>query len=131
MKHIEQTYVIDAPADQVWQALTDPNRISEWGGGPAKMTDSEGAEFSLWGGDIYGKNTKVVPNQILEQDWFGGRDWQQPSRVTFTLESDNRGTKVHLVQHNVPDTEAKDIEQGWKDYYMGPLKELLEHRDKA
>ncbi len=31
---IRKTYVIDAPADAVCAALTDPAVIERWGGGP-------------------------------------------------------------------------------------------------
>lgn len=125
MKQIEQTYIVKAPINKVWQALVDPKVIDKWGGGPAKMSANEGSEFSLWGGDIYGTNTKVVANKLLEQDWFGGK-WDQSSKVSFRLSVNGDQTQVKLVQINVPDENAKDIAQGWKDYYLGPLKELLE-----
>lgn len=125
MKTIKQKYLIKAPIDQVWKALVDPKQINAWGAGPSKMNDKIGTKFSLWGGDIHGTNTKVVPNKILEQDWFGG-DWEEPSRVTFTLTEVEEKTKVELLHENVPDNEAKDIDNGWKDYYLDPIKELLE-----
>lgn len=55
MKTIKQTYLINASRQDVWQALIDPVIIDKWGGGPARMNDRVGTEFSLWGGDIYGK----------------------------------------------------------------------------
>ena len=126
MKKIEQVYKIKAPIEKVWQALVDPKLINEWGGGPAKMSTKEGSEFSLWGGDIYGTNTKVVENKLLEQDWFSGHKWQRPSKVSFGLSQKDGVTEIKLVQTDIPDDEADDIDQGWKDYYLGPLKELLE-----
>lgn len=125
MKTIKQTYLVNASIEKVWQGLVDPKIIEQWGGGPAIINDKVGTEFSLWGGDIHGKNINVVENKKLVQEWFGG-DWDKPSKVTFTLRQKDNGTELNLLQKDVPDDAAKDIDEGWKIYYLGPLKELLE-----
>lgn len=125
MKTIKQSYTINAPIQDVWQALVDPKIIDLWGGGPASMDDKVGTKFTLWGGDIYGKNLKVSESSELIQEWFGGK-WEKPSKVTFTLKVKGSKTEVNLLHEDVPDEEAKDISEGWKKYYLGPLKELLE-----
>lgn len=125
MKTVKQTYLIRAPIDNVWQALTDSSFIDKWGGGPATMNDKVGTKFKLWGGDIHGQNLKVVKNKLLVQDWFSG-EWKKPSKVTFTLEEKDGATKVSLLHENVPDDEEKDIADGWKEYYLDPLKDLVE-----
>lgn len=127
MKSIKQQYTIHASADKVWDALVNPKTITKWGGGPAKMSDKEGSKFSLWGGDIYGNNIKVLKNKELVQEWFSGK-WENPSLVTFTLSEENGVTKVTLTQTDMPKEEFADLEEGWKDYYMGPLQELLEQK---
>ena len=125
MRTIKQSYNIKAPIQSVWQALVDPEVINEWGGGPAKMDDKVGIKFSLWGGDIYGKNIKVSPNKELVQEWFRGK-WDKPSKVTFTLQEKGNKTEVNLFQEDVPEGEVEDIDEGWRKYYLGPLKGLLE-----
>ena len=125
MKVVKQTYEINAPVDKVWDALINPNQIEKWGGGPAEMNDQEGSEFKLWGGDIYGKNIKVIKNKMLVQEWIEG-DWDKPSIVTFNLSESDGKTTVELIHTDIPDNQAKDIEEGWRDYYMIPLKELVE-----
>ena len=125
MKTITQVYTIKASVSKVWNALIIPAEIDKWNGGPAKMTDKEGVSFSLWGGDIHGKNVKVVKEKELKQEWYGG-DWDKPSIVTFTLKEAKGMTAVTLFQADVPDDEAKDIADGWDDYYLGAIKEYLE-----
>ncbi len=125
MKKIEQTYVIKAPLEKVWQAFTDPATIKQWGGGPAKMDELEGTKFSLWSGSIYGTNVKVIKGKLLQQDWYGGK-WEKPSEVSFSFSEKDSKTTVKLSHTGVPGYSLKDIERGWKDYYLGPLKELLE-----
>jgi uncharacterized protein YndB with AHSA1/START domain len=128
VKTIKQKYLIKAPVDKVWQALVDVHIIEGWGAGPAKMDNLVGTKFSLWGGSIWGKNLKVVPREKLVQDWYSDEQpkWEKPSKVTFTLQSENGSTKLELLHEDIPDANAKDIADGWKDYYLGPLKQYLE-----
>ncbi len=125
MNVINQTYIIKAQAKDVWGALVNPKLIDKWGGGPSKMMPTKGFEFSLWGGDIFGKNIRVIKNKKLVQEWYGGK-WDKPSIVTFDLNEKDSVTTVKLTHKDIPDNEFKDIESGWKDYYMLPLKEFVE-----
>lgn len=123
---IRKTYEIDAPADEVWRALTDPKAIEDWGGGPAVMAAHPGFEFSLWDGDIYGTVREVDPGRMLLEDWYGG-DWDAPSLARFTLvEKPSGGTLLELVHTGVPDDDADEFDTGWDDYYLGPIKDMLE-----
>ena len=127
MKKIIQHYDINASIEKVWDALVNPKIIDKWGGGPSKMTDKTDAKFEFWGGDIYGRNIKVLKNKELVQEWFSG-DWKEPSLVTFKLEENGDQTTIQLIHENVPDKDAHDIDDGWKRYYLGPLKKLLENK---
>jgi len=124
-KTINKVYKISSTLDQVWKALVDPETIDAWGGGPSKMNSEAGSDFELWDGDIYGKNIEIVEKSKLVQEWFSG-DWPTPSIVTFILKDDENGTILELKQINFPIDEFDDIEHGWDEYYLGPLKELLE-----
>jgi activator of HSP90 ATPase len=125
MKTIKKKYLIKAPVEAVWQSLVDPKIIEKWGGGPAEMSEKEGSEFKLWGGDIFGKNTEVIKNKKLAQDWYGGV-WDKPSKLVIILTKKGKSTLLELLQKNVPENEAKDIDSGWDDYYLGPMKKYLE-----
>ena len=125
MKTIKQKYVINVPVGKVLQAITDPKEIEGWGAGPAKMDYKVGTKFSLWGGEVYGTNTKVIENKLLEQDWSES-DWNSPSKVRFTLYEENGKTTVELFHTDVPDSDVNDIDDGWHRYYLGPLKKYLE-----
>jgi len=126
MKIIKQTYHIHAPLEKVWRALIDPIWIEGWGGGPAEMNAKKGTDFTLWDGDIYGTNLEVVHGKKLVQEWFGGK-WDKPSTVTFTLKKETPSiTTLKLLHEDVPDQEVRSIEEGWKDYYLGPLKHFVE-----
>ena len=130
MQTIKQTYLIHAPLKEVWEALVNPEYINNWGGGPAKMDSNIGTKFSLWDGTIWGKNIQVVPDKQLVQEWYSQeeKEWKKPSIVTFTLQEEKNGTQVDLLQTDVPDEDGKNIEEGWKEYYLGPLKKYLEEK---
>jgi len=128
-KTIRKVYKISSSIDKVWQALVDPAVINEWGGGPSKMDSEVGTEFELWNGDIYGKNIEVKDKRKLVQEWFGG-DWAKPSKLIFTLKKDVDGTILELEQTNVPDEEFEDIDEGWDEYYLGPIKKMLEKKSE-
>lgn len=125
MKTIKQEYKINAPIEKVWQALTDSKEIEKWSGAKATMKPQERMKFKLWDGEIYGTNIKIVPLKTLVQNWYS-RDWEKPSILTFNLEKKDNKTIVKLTHEQVPENELNDIENGWKDYYMNPLKELVE-----
>ncbi len=125
MKKINQTYKIKAPVEEVWKGLTEPEYIDAWGGAPVKMKAEPGFEFSLWGGDIWGKNVEVIPPKKLVQEWFGN-DWPKPSLATFTLDSIGEETQLTLIHENLPEAEIDDFAAGWKDFYLGPMKKYLE-----
>ena len=127
MKTLKQTYHIHAPVEKVWQALVDPKEIDAWGGGPVKMDEKVGTKFSLWGGEIHGKNIEVTPKKKLVQEWFGGK-WDEPSIATFYLSMQAGKTSIDFLQTNIPDNEVEDIADGWKKYYLGPLKSFVEKK---
>jgi uncharacterized protein YndB with AHSA1/START domain len=125
MSSFTQTFLINAPANLVWQCLTDPDLIDGWGGGPATMDAKLGTEFELWGGDIWGKNIEVIPHKKLKQEWYAG-EWDQPSIVTFEISGSGKQTNVQLTHEQMPENEQKSLEDGWQQYYLGPLKEYVE-----
>jgi activator of HSP90 ATPase len=128
MKTIKQTYHIHGSLEQVWQALINAKEIDRWGGGSAKMDDKKGTEFSLWGGSIWGKNIEVIPHKKLVQEWYSESEkkWKKPSIATFTLAQEKDRVRIDFLQTDVPDEEEKSIADGWKEYYLGPLKEYVE-----
>jgi uncharacterized protein YndB with AHSA1/START domain len=124
---LTKSYYTDAPPEAVWRALTDPSVIDAWGGGPAEIRAEPGAAFTFWGGDIFGTVTAAEPPNRPVQEWWGDEvEWDEASVATFELRSEREGTRLTLAHTNVPDNEADEFDAGWDDYYLGPLKELLE-----
>jgi len=125
MRQIEQTYTIEAPVMKVWEALTSATVAEQWGAAPAMADPQVGGEYSYWGGDIHGVFTKLVPYELIEQDWFGHDNPTWKYTVSFAFVDDGRATRVHMLFSGNIQDEQKDIND-WRDYYFVPIKKLLE-----
>jgi uncharacterized protein YndB with AHSA1/START domain len=125
MKQIEQTYTIKAPVSKVWQALTDATIAEQWGAAPAKVEARVGGEFSYWDGDIHGTYTKLIPDALIEQEWYGHDNPTWKYNVVFTFDGNDESTTIRMTYSGDILDEQKDIED-WQGYYFSPIKELLE-----
>lgn len=124
MKTIRQHHFIKATPEEVFTAITNPFTIELWSGYPAQMEAREGTEFSIFEGEIAGRNIKISENKELVQEWYFG-DRQEESIVTISLKPHQSGTKVSLEHTNVPDEEAEEFEEGWNVTYWGAIKEFF------
>lgn len=116
---------IIADLEEVFAALTNPFQIELWSGYPADMKPEAGYVFSLWEGDITGVNLEVVPNKRLVQEWFFGEQDEQ-SIVRITLKKAGGRTLLDLNHTNIPEDVYEEITEGWRDYYLGSVKSMLE-----
>jgi len=124
MKTIKQHYFINATPEEVFAALTNPFTIELWSGYPAQMEAKDGTEFSIFDGDISGRNISITENKQLVQEWYFG-DRPEQSIVTINLQAHKLGTKVNLEHTNVPDEELDDFTEGWNEYYWGAIKDFF------
>lgn len=116
---------IIADPEEVFAALTNPFQIELWSGYPADMKPEAGYVFSLWEGDITGVNLEVVTNKRLVQEWFFGEQDEQ-SIVRITLKKAGGRTLLDLNHTNIPEDVYEEITEGWRDYYLGSVKSMLE-----
>lgn len=117
---------IAADPEEVFTALTNPFQIELWSGYPADMQPQPGYVFSLWEGDIAGVNIEVVPDKRLVQEWFFGEN-EKPSIVRIELKKEGTNTtRIELSHTNIPEEAYEEITEGWKEYYLGAIKSMLE-----
>lgn len=125
MKDYKKYFIIAAPPQDVYTALTNPVTIQLWTGDPATMSTEPGSEFSLWEGNIEGKNLEFVKNQKIVQQWyFDGQE--EPSIVTIKLHASGNNTSVELRHTNIPDEAYDDMVDGWNQQYFGSLQEFYD-----
>ncbi|MEZ5069959.1 MAG: SRPBCC domain-containing protein [Bacteroidales bacterium] len=125
MKDIHKYYRIKATPEEVYAALTKPFSIALWTGSPAVMSEEAGSEFSLFDGDIEGRNLEFETDHKIVQEWYFGEQ-EDSSIVTILLRPDKLYTRVELRHTNVPEDAYEDMFQGWDEFYFGALKEFFE-----
>ena len=125
MKDFKKYFIIPAPPEEVYLALTNPLTLEAWTGDPAEMSTEPGSEFSLWEGSIIGKNIAFEAGKKIVQQWYFDSQ-QEESIVTIILHEHKQGTSAELRHTNIPDEAFEDITEGWIHSYFGMLGEFYE-----
>lgn len=120
MKTFKKSFKINAEPSDVYSALTNPYTIELWTGYPAVMSTEPGSEFSLWEGDITGKNIEFIQDKKVVQEWDFG-DTPEKSVVTITIQKDREESMVTVEHTNIPDEDFEEIAEGWREYYFGAI----------
>ena len=125
MKDFKKYYILSATPEEVFAALTNPATIQLWSGDPAIMSTEPGSEFSLWEGNIEGKNLEFEKDKKIVQQWYFGEQ-EEDSIVIIKLFPDRNKTSVELRHTNIPDDDYDNIVDGWNNVYFGSLIEFYE-----
>jgi len=120
MKIFKKTFRINAEPSDIYSALTNPLTIELWSGYPAEMSTEPGSEFSLWEGDITGKNLEFIQDRKVVQEWYFG-DQSEKSIVTISISADGENSFVTVEHTNIPDDEFSQIAEGWREFYFGAI----------
>jgi uncharacterized protein YndB with AHSA1/START domain len=133
--------VIQAPADEVWHALTTPASIKQWFFGVDTESDWEEGSALIHRGEWQGKpyeDTGVIeriePPRLLVHTHFSATSGlpDEPGnhqRVTWSLADRAGGTELTVSEENLPSEEAKEIsDQAWTTVLQN-LERTLEHGD--
>jgi activator of HSP90 ATPase len=120
MKIFKKTFKINAEPSDVYSALTNPFTIELWSGYPAEMSTEPGSEFSLWEGDITGRNIEFIQDKKIVQEWYFG-DQKEKSIVTITISPERENSIVTVEHSNIPDEEFEGISEGWREFYFGAI----------
>ena len=129
---------IEAPAAEVWKALTTPALIKRWFFGVDTETDWEVGSPIVHRGEYQGRPyedvgtiQRVEPGRLLvHTHWSpvsGLSDRPENyQEVTWALSGSDGATELTVTERNLPSEDAKKAsDQGWAVALAG-LKELLE-----
>jgi activator of HSP90 ATPase len=122
---IRQKVLIPATPDEVYEALADPKKHSEFTISKATGKAVVGGKFTAWDGYIFGKFLKLSAGKRIVQEW-STTEWPEgypPSIVEFQMAKKGDGTMLAMIHSKVPAGQAESYRQGWKDFYWKPLKE--------
>lgn len=116
---------IPAAPEEVYLALTKPMSIELWTGGEVEFEEKAGTEFSLWDGDISGKNLAFEYGKKIEQEWYFG-DQELKSIVTIKIHAEKTGTSLEFRQTNIPDDDFEEFTEGLEENYFAGLIDFFE-----
>jgi activator of HSP90 ATPase len=117
---------LPAPPDAVYDELVDAARFAAFTGAPAELDAAPGGSFSLFGGQILGRNVELVPGVRVVQAWrVAGWEPGLYSVVRFELEGDDTGTTVHFDHTGFPPEAASELDSGWHAMYWDPMAKHL------
>lgn len=129
-KLIQQTVVLPARPDRLFDMYLDPKEHAAFTGGEVLISPKPGSEFSAFNGMLSGRILVVVPRRMIVQTWrsihFGLDDLD--SILTLTFHDDPAGGRIELVHVNVADQDAAQVNEGWEKFYWTPWRRYLGQR---
>ena len=137
MEKIEKKVTINASAEKVWAALTEPDKLGEWMLMPTTFEPVVGKEFTFkaessekWDGLILCTVKEVEVNRKLVYTWDPGINAE--TLVSILISEKNGQTDITLIHtgwENLPaEMRPQLIEghsKGWDERFVAKLPTLL------
>jgi activator of HSP90 ATPase len=123
---LHQEASFKASAERLYTVLLDSKQFSACSGMPAEIDPKEGGAFSMFGGQIVGRNVELIPAQRIVQAWRPTH-WDPGvySIARFELKPHGDETTVVLDHTGFPEGEFDHLDWGWHAHYWDRLKKFL------
>ena len=134
----QASVTIEAPADEVWKALTTPGLIKRWFFDVDTETDWQIGSPIVHRGEYQGKPyedagtiERLEPGRLLVHTHWSPTSGlpdrpENHQEVTWALSGTDGATELTVTERNLPSEDAKDVsDQAWAAA-LSNLKELLE-----
>jgi uncharacterized protein YndB with AHSA1/START domain len=92
---IERDIVFPASPTEVWEALTEPERLEEWFASEVELDARPGGEGVFRWGD--GDERRAVVRELEPEERLV-LDWEDDGQVVLELEEVDGGTRLHIVE---------------------------------
>ena len=105
---IRREIVLDAPREDVWEALTDPERLEDWFANDVELDLRPGGGACFrWanGEERHATVVEVEPEERLAFEWD-----DEEGEVEFTLADDADGTRLTVVETSPAWSTALDVQ---------------------
>ena len=122
--HVELEFKVSP--HRVYEALLDSQQFSAFSGVPGEIHREAGGAFSLFGGQITGRNVELVADRRIVQAWRPA-SWPEGIYSIAKFELEAQGPLTRLVfDHSGFPAELRDtLSSGWQAHYFGPLKKYF------
>src|SRR3954449_6336421 len=117
---VERETLVEASPDEVWEALTDEDRLEEWLAPEVELDPVEGGEIAVRDGDEERAGTVETVEEGERFAFTWSRPGEGESFVEFTIEALPGGSRVTVVETPIGPTAS--AAGGW-----GPRLSRLSH----
>jgi uncharacterized protein YndB with AHSA1/START domain len=104
---IRREIVLPAPREDVWEALTEPDRLEDWFANDVELDLRPGGGASFrWsnGEERHATVTEIDPERRL------AFEWEDEGAVEFTLDDDEDGTRLVVIESSPAWSTALDLQ---------------------
>jgi uncharacterized protein YndB with AHSA1/START domain len=95
---VERDTLVEASPDEVWEALTDEDRLEEWLAPDVELDPVEGGEIAVRDGDEERAGTVETVEEGERFAFTWSRPGEGESFVEFTIEALPGGSRVTVVE---------------------------------
>lgn len=130
LRTLKQKIVISANPDEVYEIFIDSKKHSEVTGGKATSEPKVWGKFTAWDGYIFGKHLELEKGKKIVQEW-STTEWPKgypPSIFELNFKKVDDGTEIEMIHSKVPEEQADDYEEDWKEYYWNPIREYFKNK---
>ena len=139
---VRKTIIIDASPEVIFNAITDPEELTQWFPDQAVFEPSIGGKVSFdfsekksgkeEGCEVQGTIIEFISNRKISYTWEHMNNSSEISKTVVTWELEkikNDGTRVNLKHTGSKTNEIdKEHDEGWT-YFLPRLKEYCEGRE--
>lgn len=127
---IPDTEEFRAPASELYQTFTDPQRIAAFTRAPPKVFEGakKGGKFELFGGNITGEYLELVEPTKIVQSW---RLQQWPAghfsrlEINFDQNDVDNVTVMRVNWSGVPVGQEDVTKKNWGEFYVRSIKQTF------
>jgi uncharacterized protein YndB with AHSA1/START domain len=115
MASIERELILDAPAAEVWRAISDEAMLREWLAPEVELDLYEGGNLlcrTEEGEERAGAVELVEEGERLVFEWR--RNGAAPSRVEFRVAEVDDGTRLTVIETELQANAAAQASDGWR-----------------
>ncbi|BGP54035.1 hypothetical protein JCM8202_003034 [Rhodotorula sphaerocarpa] len=122
---VRATGEFQCSADDLFDFLTNPQKIPMWSRNPAQMAPEVGADVSMFGGNIRGKVEKVDRPKGFTMTWRAPT-WPEDvyGQLEAALAQGSNSTTLNLTLRGVPVGKEDETETNLQTFYIRGLQSI-------
>ncbi|KAK0113198.1 hypothetical protein ONS95_014894 [Cadophora gregata] len=127
---VTDTEEFRAPATELYQTFTDPQRISAFTRAAPKLFEGakKGGKFELFGGNVAGEYLELVEPTKIVQSWRldqWPKDHYSRLEINFDQNDVDNVTVMRVSWSGVPVGQEEVTKRNWREYYVRSIKQTF------